>query len=102
MNLQNATVDKISSMKDGSVKITLVTRELDPTTFAELIMNVNKEVVQIDIPEDSSDTKTPSQRLRGVLYRVWEQNEKDKFSTFELFYRHKTEQLITHFKEQLN
>lgn len=36
MKLENAIIDKVSTLKDGSVRISLVTRELSPTQMAEL------------------------------------------------------------------
>ena len=87
-------------MKDGSLKITLVTRALDPNTMAEIFYSLNSEVVQIDIPEETDD-KSPSQRLRAVLYVLWEQQWKERFSTFALFYAHYMEKIIDQIKEKL-
>ena len=44
--------------------------------------------------------KSPSQRLRGVLFRVWE-IDNGGFAQFENFYTHKIETIISHFKNQL-
>lgn len=101
MNLKNAIIDGFKSMKDGSLKITLVTRELAPEQMAELMVNLNKEIVSIDVPDEHGDTKTPSQRFRAVLYRLWEQDHKDKFHTFTLYYNHVMEQLINLYKDKL-
>jgi hypothetical protein len=100
MNLKNAIVDSIRTNKDGSVKITLVTRELSPEQMAELFISVNKEVLSIDIPEDTTDTKTNSQRLRAVLYKNWEL-QKDRFDSFALYYDHTMEKIIDHYKSKL-
>ena len=102
MNLRNAIIDKLSTMKDWSLKITLVTRELPPMELAEILTNLNKEVVSIDIPEETGDNKTPSQRLRNVLYVLWEQQNKDNFKTFTLYYNHVLEQLIGLYKDKLD
>jgi len=102
MNLKNAIIDKVSTMKDGSLKITLVTRELHPQEIAELFFNLNSEVVSIDIPEETGDNKTPSQRFRNVLFRLWEQSQKEKFKTFTLYYNHIMEQLIGVYKDKLS
>lgn len=59
----------------------------------------------IDLPESAPEfrnDKTPSQRLRGVLYRVWEQMPQGKPKTFDEFYKQKMEELISHFKEKLS
>jgi hypothetical protein len=55
------------------VQIKLITRALTPQQMAELFFNINQEVLQIDITEDQKETKTSSERLRAVLYRLREQ-----------------------------
>ena len=44
--------------------------------------------------------KPPSQRLRAVLYRLWEQTP-EGYKVFNDFYIAKMEKLIEHFKEKL-
>ena len=84
MNLKNAIVDNLRTMKDGSIKITLLTRELDPKQMAELFLSVNQEIMSIEIPEDSGGTKSPSQRLRDRLWAYYNNKNKnaDKFNMF--------------------
>jgi len=101
MNLKNAIVDKITTMKDKSIKITLLTRELPPTELAKLFLSLNTEAMNIELPEETGDSKTPSQRLRAVLYRLWEQEGKERFSTFSLYYNHILEQIINGYKDRL-
>ena len=38
MNLKNAILDGVKTMKDGSLKITLVTQELSPSQMAEIFL----------------------------------------------------------------
>ena len=102
MNLKNALIDKITTLKDWSIKITLITPELDAQTMAELFMSVNNQVISVDIPEDISEQKSKSQRLRAVLYRVWENKYKDKFNTFELFYNSEMERILEHYKNKID
>lgn len=45
--------------------------------------------------------KTPGQRLRAVLYRLWEQKN-EGYQDFNLYYRFKMEKLINHFKDKLD
>lgn len=55
-----------------------------------------------DMEVDYDDpTKTPSKRLRGVLYRNWEQDA-EGYKTFEDYYRSKMEVIIVHFKGKLD
>ena len=102
MNLQNAIIDKITTMKDWSIKITLLTPELDAQTMAELFLSINKNVLSVDIPEDISEQKSKAQRLRAVLYRVWENKYKDKYNTFELFYNSEMERILEHYKDKID
>jgi len=102
MNLKDCIPTSVSTKKDGSVKIVLETRELTPIQMAELFLNVNKEVMQIEVPDDSYEGKSKSTRLRNVLYRFWEQHGKEKFESAELHYAHHMEKLIDHFKDKLD
>ena len=55
-----------------------------------------------DIPIEDTEfqTKTPSQRLRGVLFRVWEtEGSKGEFNDY---YRTEMERIINHFKNKLD
>ena len=45
--------------------------------------------------------KTPSQRLRAVLYKNWEQN-KEGYDDFQLYYNFKMEKIIDHYKGKLD
>ena len=102
MNLNNAILDKITTMKDWSLKIALITRELDPQTMAELFMSLNQEIVSVDIPDTTTEEpKSKSQRLRAVLYRLREQEKKWEFKSFELYYNHILELLINNYKDKL-
>lgn len=100
MKLKNVIVDSVRTMKDWSCKITLVTRELKPDEMANIFLSLNKEMMWIDIPDEVWDTKSPSQRLRAVLYRVWE-SKKGEFKTFSLYYNYVMEQLIDRYKEKI-
>lgn len=102
MNLKNSILDKVATMKDGSLKITIITNELSPQQMADLFLSVNKEILQLDLPEDMSERKSQSERLRSVLFRLWEQTGKDKYTTAVLHYNSKMEEIINHFKDKLN
>ena len=45
--------------------------------------------------------KTPSQRLRTVLYIYWEQNFKNKYPEFEDYYLKQMESITKQFKNKL-
>lgn len=118
-------VDSIRTLADNSLRVSIGTPELSPQTVGDLYSVLKQPgfVVlstqpitqkQIDAVESASidmefDTKTPAQRLRNVLYRIWEQTSpKDKNSEgiteyidFDLFYKRKMNELINHFKTKL-
>lgn len=48
-----------------------------------------------------ANLKTKSQRLRNVLYRIWEQFHKDKMTDKE-FYEAEMERIISHYKSKLD
>ena len=119
-------VDNIRTLADNSLRVSLGTPELSPETVGNLysILKQPGFVVlstqpisqkQIDAVEAASidmefDTKTPAQRMRAVLYRLWEQTspkEKNEEGTtqyveFELFYKRKMNEIINHLKSKLD
>lgn len=50
---------------------------------------------------EADNPKTQSQRLRGVLYRLW-QNKPEGFSDFKQYYKWKTDRIIQHLKDQID
>jgi|TARA_R110002110_G_scaffold168309_1_gene369759 hypothetical protein len=116
MIILDAQVEAIATRKDKTVKITLGTQEM--RDVGELFQLQN-QLVSIGIAtntltddqvallrESKFDLeviptgKSSSQRLRGVLFRVWE-NDNGGFDQFENYYTHKIETIISHFKNQL-
>ena len=106
----------ISSLKDRSIKITFVTQEIDNELAGELYglngnfikMLVSEEAITKDVREavenfaiEEDEGKSPSQRLRAILYRNWEKNNED-YKVFNDYYRAKYEVLCTHFKKKLD
>lgn len=102
----------LMSKKDGSIKITLETRELPATTAAQLFGYRNREAwcviapseaKEVVIPDEKPDpalgSKTPAQRLRNVLYVFWEQ--RGSKGNFDDFYKTQMEKLIEQVKEKL-
>ena len=111
-----AQLDSFRSMQDRGIKITFVTGELSPEQVANIQYSFQKagflafspdpfathQLEEIDkLKVEFNDTgKPPSQRLRGVLYRLYEQNQ-EGYKTFVDFYNSKMEVLIEHFKGKL-
>jgi hypothetical protein len=112
-----AQIEAVSTRKDKTVRLTVGTQEMTPAMAGELYRLQNAlvflaiketefgehERAEIDGLESEfvDDTKKkPSARLRAVLYRVWEQDNKG-FADFNLFYLHEMERIISHYKAKL-
>ena len=104
-------IDSIRTLKDRSVKIVLETREFSPDESAILFSLRGSEAWALlspapleedDIPDEpvyQSSGKSPSQRLRNVLYVLWQQ--KGSIGEFDTFYRERIEGIIAKIKEKL-
>lgn len=112
-----AIFDDDKGLKDRSRKITFITRELSKEGLAELLDFSQREVwiavSESEIrPEDikveevpiETGQKTPSQRLRAVIFKYWEVGKKQGKvkEDFDTFYRQQMERLIEAFKEKLD
>jgi len=102
-------ITSVRSRKDGSLGLSLETPELNPkqkVLFMEL-QNVECETVftPLDIEdgsvkiETSLDNKSPSRRLRDVLF-VWYKQD-GSTELFDDWYCHKMEQIIVWVKTKL-
>lgn len=104
-------IHKIGTLVDGSIRITLDTPELTPDSMTQLFElrnksgwflfspnKINSDALSLpDVRTDSA--KTPGQRLRGVLFLIWQSlHSKD---TFETFYIQEMERIIEMQKERL-
>lgn len=110
-----AQIERVATRKDRTVSITLGTQELTPAKAGELMAIANKLVVcyvspketltqqeidQVDNINPEFGGKSQSQRLRGVLFVLWEKKN-DGFTDFDAFYKHHTEKVIDHFKSKI-
>lgn len=97
---------------DGSVKLIFETRELSGVDIAVLadyrqkegwLLFSPNELESADIPDEKADSmtnqKTQAQRIRAVIFRLWEQNGKK--GDFESYYKAATERMIDQLKEKL-
>ncbi len=111
-----AVLESFRSLKDKSYKIVFESIELTPEqvvgingalndfgylAFKEDTFKQSEKDMMEKLESDFEDKKkTPGQRLRGVLYRVWEQDN-EGYTDFGKYYDFKMERLISHFKEKL-
>ena len=109
-------VNKVGTLADGSLSINIHTQELTDETMMR-IFNLRKKPGMVlissgDITKEEIDAienfktdfefngKTPSQRLRGVLYRVWEQGNQEY--DFAIWYEAQLDKIINKYKSMLD
>jgi len=119
-------IDKVSTLADGSLRVYVGTPELSNETMVNVFSLIKKPGFvlisanainqdQIDAVEKASTNaefseKTPSQRMRGVLYRLWEKTQPKtmngdgvmEYVDFDLFYKRQMNKIIDHFKTKLD
>jgi len=116
MILIAAQVEGIQSRKDKTIKLTFGTQELMPSMAGDLFSLNNqmvylaikvepfnkgeKEIIESSKVDELDGIKSNSQRLRAVLYILWEQNN-EGFKTFSEFYNARMELLINQIKNKL-
>lgn len=109
-----ATLEGISLLKDGGVSVRFHTNELTAEEKTELSKHYQhfgwllfseqehdeKELALEAIRKDTGG-KSPSQRLRSVLYVAWQQRGRDDM-TFEEYYAQQMERFINRVKNALD
>lgn len=106
--------DNLTFRKDGSVKLSFETPELTPEDLHFLLGQRNtagwllyspNQVQPEDIPTEDSDIKqkTPSQRIRSVLFILYQQaTEKGTFvGEFQGYYNENMERIIQQLKDKI-
>lgn len=111
-----AIVTAINSRKDKSWSISFSTPELNPQQFFDLgsmngkecVLGINlnaftqseeKLIDEIKV-EDADMDKSPSKRLRAVIFLRWKDNN-EGYNDFNLYYSYRMEKHITNEKNQL-
>jgi hypothetical protein len=108
-------IEGIRTRKDNTIAISVACNELPPAKAAEIMGLHGKYAVMALKPEkftkleadliseskvDETIGKTQSQRLRGVLYRLWQQDN-EGYKNDRLHYDSKMDEIINHFKGKL-
>lgn len=107
-------IENITSRKDKTIKLTVGTQEATPQQAGQLfeLLNqmafilispkgINQEQIDaVDAVDVDLGGKTQSQRIRGVLYKLFEQ-DKEGFTTFDNYYKSKTDKYIEHLKAKI-
>ena len=116
MILITGIVEGMSTRKDKTIRLTIGTNELNPSQTSDLFqlsqqfcyLGIKAEPFQRDetdlidsIKTDLDNLKTPSQRLRGILYRNFEQDCKG-FQDFGSYYISEMDKICEHYKNKLD
>ena len=113
----NVEVETIQSRKDNTLKIVLGTQELTEGGKLFPLQNKlctigivpNEALSQEDIEalqaskikfDDVPNGKSPSQRMRNVLFILWQQNN-GGYDDFNLFYLNRMDKIIDQIKAKL-
>jgi len=111
-----AFLESYSSLKDRTIRLRFGTNELSPQQMADIHSSLNctgflafnpepfstKQIYDIDaLKVDFDAGKTPGQRLRGTLYRLFEKDN-EGYKTFADYYNSKMEIIINHFKKKID
>lgn len=105
------TIEGIKTRRDKTVSIAIGTQELSPDKAGEIFMLNGKfgfayisaqnpeieDIEVIDSLEPDMPHKSLSQRLRGVLYRMWEKNP-EGYTDSNLHYMKYMEEIISKYK----
>ena len=113
----NAILESFRSLKDKTLKLSFETNKPTPEQLNQIAVNSQKygylvfsgnqltpeQLESIDKAKNDlyDSSKSPSKRLRSVLY-VWFEKDKKGFKTFEDFYLHQMERVINNVKEKLD
>ncbi len=113
INISQAVITSLSSRNDGSLRLSVVTPELNTEQKVEVMELQNQVLNAIFIPEEFQteemvidkdlDGKSQSQRIKNILF-VWWKKLEEKGETkddFSLWYRNKTESIIDSIKLKL-
>lgn len=112
-------IESVSTRRDKTIKITVGTQELTPAQVSELLnqwaggigvmafkgeqFNYNDEALLNNLKIDAEElgSKTPSQRLRAVLYILF-QNSPDGHKDFSTYYAAMIERFIDMIKKRID
>lgn len=109
-----ATIDKVSTMGDRSLRLQITTDVELPPEEETLIMQLRQrrgwfvfaeaeedlKVPDIKLDTEAGETKSPSQRLRNSLFVYWNENTAKK-QTFDDYYKQQMEKFINIVKDKL-
>lgn len=112
----DGTVESLRTRQDGSVVFSLATQEMDADNCGKLfqlrnkyvkcllsdtnISSIEEKLVDQEPMAGGKKPKSPSQRLRGAMFRAHESQQIP--IDFELWYKGEMERIIEGYKELIN
>lgn len=112
----DGVLETLKTRMDGTVTLTFSLQELEANKAGELfalrgkyckalfsdtsITENEKQLVENLDVHSTAKTKSPSYRLRSVLYLVHERMTTDQ--DFETYYKNELEKIIDHYKNKIN
>lgn len=99
LNLKNCEIGTVTTTKDKWMKVVIYTPEMSAVDMA-LLFEATKTGIVDDMDIDyTQEGKTPSERLRNVMYAVF--MEEKRMWLFENYYRDEMESIINRYKSKL-
>lgn len=110
-----AIIEEPRMLKDKTVKITVAFQEQTPQVMAELFRLCGSygfvsikpenflpsELEDMDKLKADAIGKSPSQRMRSVLYLLWEKDN-EGFKDFQSYYLWRMERVLDFYKKKLD
>ena len=112
-----AQLNRLNTLKDGTISIVFETQEMTPENIGQLYglrmklcyvaikpetFSPKEKDILSDLEADVHDqNKTPSKRLRNVLFRTWEKRP-EGYTDFNLYYLAKMEKIINVMKSKID
>lgn len=111
IDFASVEIGSARSRVDGSISFTIITPEIGPDAKAAIFELHGKNARCLLVPKDveaddmvtvkgDAEIKTPSQRMRGLLYGAWSQTDKSK--PFPDYYASRMETMLDALKTELS
>ena len=106
-----ATLEKISTLKDRSFRLTFESLALNDEDGGKLLAYraasgwltfapTSEAVVVPDIPVDKDEKASPAKRAKAVVFVLWDKVY-NKMGDFDTFYRRRIERFIDSIKDEI-
>lgn len=116
----NLTIEKVTNRsRDKSIVFTASSQSLPPHEMTVLFGYLDRhcralirdvEIEQADIyllenyepnPDDFESQKSPSQRMRNIIWQIWDKNFRNQYEDLNRYYEFKMNRISETLKEQI-